>query len=262
MNTAIIVQARMGSTRLPSKVLKLLVDKTVLGHVLERCKTIAGSIVCCATVEGSDNNPIVLEAERYGVSVFCGSEIDVLDRYYQAARALGADIVMRVTSDCPLIDPKLCIEVLQLRARENADYACNNMPPSWPHGLDCEAFTFSWLERAAKEATRPSEREHVTPYIRNHPEARRVNLNGPGGEMVNYRWTLDTGADLRFLQELFSHLPNGREGWSWQAVLSVLEKNPALVNINAGQDRYEGLNKSIAKDIAAGSSSRKHQSRK
>ncbi len=205
---AVIVQARMGSTRLPGKVMMDLAGRSVLARVLERCAAIPGiRALCCATVEGAAGDPVAAEAERCGAAVFRGSEQDVLDRYFQSARWLGAQTVMRVTSDCPLIDPAVCGEVLALLAREGADYACNNSPPSWPHGLDCEVFTFAWLERAAREAERPSEREHVSPFIRNHPEARKANLAGPGEHTAGHRWTLDTGADLRFLRALFARLP-------------------------------------------------------
>ena len=253
MPTAVIVQARMNSSRLPGKVMKELAGETVLAHVLRRCQGIeAADIVCCATVEGSDGDPIAVEAARLGVEVFRGSEQDVLDRYYRAARELQADVIMRVTSDCPLIDPEICAQVVRLRTEKGADYATNNMPPSWPHGLDCEAFTFHWLERAAREAVRPSEREHVTPFIRNHPEARRTNLAGPGGRVADHRWTLDTASDWRFFEALFERLPGGSEGWSYRVPLAIVQRDPALAAINAGQDRFEGLEKSQTKDASEG----------
>ena len=155
--TAVIVQARMSSTRLPGKVMLELAGRSVLSHVLERCQAIPGTdVVCCATVTGRDGDPIAAEAESCGAAVFRGKEMDVLDRYYRAAQSLKASTILRVTSDCPVIDPQICGRVLDLLHREEADYACNNMPPSWPHGLDCEAFSFAWLERAAREAKRPS----------------------------------------------------------------------------------------------------------
>lgn len=251
--TVVIVQARMGSTRLPGKVMLELAGQTVLAHVLERCAAVPGAdLVCCATVEGPDGDPVAAEAERCGAHVFRGSEDDVLDRYHQAAKEQDAAIVLRVTSDCPLIDPAVCGEVLALRAREEADYACNNMPPSWPHGLDCEAFSFTWLERAAKEARKPSEREHVTPFIRNHPASRKANLAGPGGASVHHRWTLDTPADLDFLRALCARMPAGRQGWDYRVPLALVEQDPALAAINAGQDRDAGLKKSLAADAAMG----------
>lgn len=256
MTTVMIVQARMGSTRLPGKVLHPLAGRTVLAHVLERCAAIPGvDVVCCATVAGLDGDPVEQEAKRCGAVVFRGSETDVLDRYYQAARSLHADIVMRVTSDCPLIDPALSGQVLR-RLADGADYACNNLPPSWPVGLDCEAFPFSWLERAAQEAQRPSEREHVTPYLRNHPRVRVANVAGPGGLCVEHRWTLDTATDLAFLEALFARLPGGRAGWDYRVPLGIVEGDPELAAINAGQDRYEGLRRSLQHDVLCGYSPR------
>jgi spore coat polysaccharide biosynthesis protein SpsF (cytidylyltransferase family) len=251
--TVVVVQARMGSTRLPGKVMMDLAGQSVLAHVLERCAAIPGvERVCCATVEGAEGDPVAAEAARRGAEVFRGSEQDVLDRYHGAAGELGSDIVMRVTSDCPLIDPAICGEVLALRARLDADYACNNMPPSWPHGLDCEAFTFAWLARAAKEARKPSEREHVSPFIRNHPDATKANLAGPGGAVLGHRWTLDTQADLDFLRALFERLPPGAASWDYRVPLDLVEQDPALAAINAGQDRDAGLKKSQAADAAMG----------
>jgi len=243
--TVVIVQARMASTRLPGKVLLPLSGRTVLSHVLERCKAIPGiDQVCCAIPDGRDCDPVVHEAEHNGVQVCRGSENDVLDRYYQAALATQADIILRVTSDCPMIDPEVCGDVLRLRRMKSADYACNNMPASWPHGLDCEAITFPWLERAWREAHQVYEREHVTPFIRNHPDAVKIDLPGPGWH--HYRWTLDHPVDLAFLQEIFLHLPPGPEGWCYKAGLDVIERYPEIITINAGLDRYEGLKKSLS----------------
>lgn len=251
--TAVIVQARLGSTRLPGKVLKKLAKKTVLAHVLERCQAIEGAdMVCCATTKLAADDPVAAEAERCGATVFRGSEADVLNRYWRATQAISAEIVMRITSDCPLIDPEICARVLRLRAQTDADYACNNMPPSWPHGLDCEAFTFAWLERAARQAVKPSEREHVTPFIRNHPEARKMNLEGPGGEAVHHRWTLDTETDFQFLEALFARLPAGPQGRDWRGPLAIIEADPALAAMSARQNRYDGLKRSLAADAAKG----------
>lgn len=233
MTVAVVVQTRMGSTRLPGKVLMRVGETTVLDHVLRRCLAIAGvDAVCCAIPASAANDPVAAEASRVGVEVFRGSESDVLDRYFHAARALQADVVMRVTSDCPLLDPAIAAEVLALRAREHADYACNNRPPTWPHGLDCEALTFAWLERAAREATKPYDREHVTPYVREHPESRKVNLPCPVAGVAKHRWTLDTPADLEFLRALFPRLPAGPAGFDWRAPLALVEADPALARVD------------------------------
>ena len=251
--TAIIVQARLGSTRLPGKVLMEMGGQTVLAHVLERCRAVAGvDVVCCAIPEGTADDPVAAAAAACGVEVARGSESDVLDRYYRASIMMGATRIMRVTSDCPLIDPALCAGVLHLLDDPGADYACNNMPSSWPHGLDCEAFSFQWLERAALEARRPSEREHVTPFLRNHPDTRKANLAGPGASVTHLRWTLDTPEDLTLMQALFSRLPVGPQGWSWEVVRDLVEREPALALINAGYDNLAGLKKSLVEDLNQG----------
>jgi len=257
--TVVIVQARMGSSRLPGKVLMPLAGRSVLSQVLERCQSIAGvDAVCCATTLNPEDMAIVSESRRCGVSVFRGSESDVLDRYNRAAKDMSADVILRVTSDCPLIDPEICGAVISLLDETGADYACNNMPPQWPHGLDCEAFSADWLQRAASQAHRPSEREHVTPYIRNHPEAKKVMLSGPGGSLAAHRWTLDTQADYEFLQKLFARLPDDHSAWNWRTTLDIVEADPALAAMNAGQDRHEGLRKSLAADKSAGYASNGH----
>ncbi len=250
-HSAVIIQARMGSTRLPGKVLKELAGQTVLRHVIERCAAIEGiDVVCCAVPLGAADDPVAEEALRCGALVVRGSERDVLDRYYQAALALRAGVVVRVTSDCPLVDPYVAAEVLRLVTVEGADYACNNMPPSWPHGLDCEAFTFAWLERAAREAKLPSEREHVTPYLCSHPAVRKLVFHGAGGPQVHHRWTLDTEADLAFLRALFDRMPVGRASYGNQVPLVIVEADPVLAAINGGQEREAGYKKSLAEDAA------------
>ena len=245
MTVAVIVQARLGSTRLPGKVLKRLGEATVLEHVVTRCRAILGAdVVCCAIPDSPENDPVAAEAARCGAEVFRGSEDDVLARYEGAARRISAEVVMRVTSDCPMIDPTVCGAVLKLLTDGDADYACNNMPPSWPHGLDCEAMRYEWLARAADEATSKAEREHVTPFIRNHPEARKANLEGPGG--VDHRWTLDNARDWDFLEQIWRRLPDGAAAWDYRVALAIVDSDPELAAINAGQDRLEGLKKSLA----------------
>jgi spore coat polysaccharide biosynthesis protein SpsF len=224
----------MTSTRLPAKVLLDLAGRTVLSHVLERCRAIPGAdVVCCAVPEGDLHEPVAAEARRCGAAVVRGSETDVLDRYTVAARTLGADLIMRVTSDCPLVDPAVCGPVLAPAATGKVDYACNNMPRSWPHGLDCEAFPFASLERAAQEAKAPNQREHVTPFLRTHPGLRRGNVANPRGDQGDHRWTLDYPADYAFLTAIFERLAPGPPGWSLEAVLDILARAPELSALNA-----------------------------
>lgn len=253
MRTAVIIQARYGSSRLPGKVLKDLRGRTVLSHVLERCNAITGvDDVVCAVSEDRESDAVAAEAARAGVHVFRGSESDVLQRYRDAALSVQAEAVLRVTSDCPLIDPQLCGRVLNLVTEQGYAAGCNNVEHSWPHGLDCESFQLSWLERAAAEAGRPSDREHVSPWIRRHPDVTLGYVSGPGGEAASWRWTLDTPADFRCLTAIFAELPEGPDGWSWQAVARVLAARPDLAGINAAEDPEDGWRRSMADDAKAG----------
>ena len=231
--TVVIVQARMTSTRLPGKVLLDLAGHTVLEHVLARCIAIPGAdAVCCAIPQGTIHDSLLQVVERTGATLFRGSESDVLDRYYRAAQALSADTVMRVTSDCPLIDPQICAEVLRLVTARDCDYACNNMPSAWPHGLDCEAFTFAALELAARNARQADEREHVTPWLRQNTDMRKANLPGPGGYAADQRWTLDFPEDYEFFVRLFSLLPAWPLIPSTDEVLTILASHPQIAEIN------------------------------
>ncbi len=229
-----IIQARMASTRLPGKVLLELAGRTVLSHVLERCQAIPGiDVVCCATPEGTDCDPVVAEAQRCGVEIFRGSEKDVLDRYYGAAKEQGANFVLRVTSDCPLIDPELCGRVLAEVTSDRADFAVNNVPATWPHGLDCEAFTFALLERAAHESQIYAEREHVSLFMCHASGVRHANVATEEKGIGHHRWTLDTPQDYAFFDALFPRLPEGPEGWGYRVPLALVEADPELAAINA-----------------------------
>lgn len=209
----------------------------VLVHVLRRCQAITGvDQVVCATVDGPDGDPVAALAEQLkNIVVFRGSERDVLARYHGAAHAVAADIVMRITSDCPLIDPEVCAAVLRLREEENADYATNTMPPSWPHGLDCEIFTIAALDEAYTTATDPYDREHVTPWIRRNRAFHRVNLAGPGGDFAQQRWTLDYPEDLAFLRELHARFAPTEPYPSWHDVAEFVAHAPELMLINEGR---------------------------
>lgn len=232
--TAVIIQARMGSSRLPGKVLLDLAGWTVLRHVVTRAQAIRGvDVVCCAIPDLSDSDEVAKEASRCGAKVYRGSEQDVLARYLGAARMVVADTIMRITCDCPLIDPDICGQVLALRERTSSDYACNNMPASFPHGLDCEAFSMSVLERAAAQASQPEQRgEFVTPWIRTHPKLRRANLTDPHSGGAGLRWTLDYPEDYAFFTALFGYLPSTVIPTTAE-VRKVLTDHPELATINA-----------------------------
>lgn len=236
--TMVIVQARMGSSRLPGKVLMDLGGRPVLDRVIERCRQIAGvDVVCIAVPEALNSDPVAALALACGAAVHRGPELDVLERYRGAAEALRADYVMRVTSDCPLIDPEVCRQVLALVQSSGADYACNNMPRGFPHGLDCEAFTRAALERCGASARAPAEREHVTPWLRNDASIRRTALSGPGGEAAQHRWTLDYPEDYEFLQALFHHLPANAAALGYRETMAIIAREPRLTSLHEAAAR-------------------------
>ena len=204
--------------------------------MLRRCRAIPGNdIVVCATVASPESAPIEAVAEEYGALVFRGSETDVLDRYLKAARSVDADVIMRVTSDCPLIDPQLCGAVLAARANIRADYGANFFSHGFPHGLDCDAFTRETLERCAREASDPGDREHVTAWMRRQPALRKARVDGPGGAPAGWRWTIDYEEDLAFLRALFRHLPPAPAMPAWTEIATVLDRHPEIAEINAAR---------------------------
>jgi len=225
----------MGSSRLPGKVLQDIGGSTALHHVLRRCRQIPGAdVVICAVPDEPESAPLQAVADECGASIFRGSEKDVLARYFEAAQSSGAQTVMRVTSDCPLIDPEVCGEVLDLRDRESADYAANNTPRTYPHGLDCEVFTFKALAEAAAKATEPFDREHVTPWLRRAPHLKRANLSSGQPGLAAHRWTLDYPEDLAFFRAVFDALPAGSRARMTE-VLAMLAKRPEIAAINAAR---------------------------
>ena len=225
----------MGSSRLPGKVMLDLASKPVLQHVLERSRRIASAdVVVCAMPDESASDVLAEVARVAGAECYFGAESDVLARYAGAARQVGATVVMRVTSDCPLIDPHICERVLQLRSADDLDYAANNMPPSFPHGLDCEAMTFSALDQADDAAIEPYDREHVTPWIRRI--GKRGNVASERGDFENLRWTLDYPEDLLFFRALFANADETQLE-TMDGVLAVLDTHPWLSNLNAMHHR-------------------------
>ncbi len=233
MNTVAIIQARMGSSRLPGKVLKDLGGETVLGRVVRRLRGSRqiSNIVVATTTEAADK-VIVAECDRLKVLCFRGSEQDVLDRYYQAARANAAEAVVRVTSDCPLIDAKLVDETVAVFRDERADYASNVSPRTYPRGLDTEVFTFDALDRAWREAREPHQREHVTPYLYEHPRIFKLASLSGATDYSRYRWTLDTREDLELLRAIYSRF-DGRDDFSWHEALRLMEREPELAELNS-----------------------------
>jgi len=233
MTTIAIVQARMGSTRLPGKVMIDLGGKSVLQRVTERLQRadLLDQVMVATTTEDPDQ-AIVEECDRLGVAIFRGSEKDVLDRYYQAVLQTGATTVVRITADCPLIDPVVVDQTIRVFVEAKADYANNVTPRTYPRGLDVEVMTAAALERAWREAHLPHEREHVTPYLYEHPGLFQLAFHSGASDYSRYRWTLDTPEDLELLKRLYLRLGN-RDDFFWDEASALMEKDPKLAELNA-----------------------------
>lgn len=232
MTVVAIVQARMGSTRLPGKVLMDLGGQTVLTRVvwrLRRAHSLAAVVVATSTAPGDE--AIMRECERLQVPCSRGSEQDVLDRYYHAARDCNAEAVVRITSDCPLIDPELVDQTVRVFLGHGADYASNVFPRTYPRGLDTEIFTRQALDRAWREATEPHQREHVTPYFYEHPELFKLVSTQGTDDYSAYRWTLDTPEDWQLITAIYSRFNN--DDFTWRDALALMQREPQLAQINS-----------------------------
>jgi spore coat polysaccharide biosynthesis protein SpsF len=249
----ILIQARMGSSRLPGKVMMDIAGQPMLSRVYIRSSRAArvDQTLVATTTEAADD-PIAEYCDFSGITCTRGSQFDVLDRYYQAAKQAKADIVVRITADCPVIDPVLIDAVVKAVTEEQFDFACNRLPPPWgrtyPIGLDTEVVTFRNLERALKEAKEPQEREHVMPFFYEGVKLTSVNRQletgvSPRGFKVallqhttdfgEYRWTVDTAEDLELIRQVFSRF-EGRDDFSWKEILDLVHNEPGLMEINAG----------------------------
>ena len=251
LRCVVIVQARLGSSRLPRKALLEIVDKPMIGHVLDRALAIKGvdGVVLATTADPVDDELAEFARERK-ISCTRGSQADVLDRFRQTAAEHSAAVIMRVAGDCPLLDPHISGLVLaEYLRRGDLDYISNVHPPMYPGGLDTEVFSRHALECAWREAELPSDREHVTPYIWRNP--RIFNLaNFPADtepKQAHLRWTVDEGADLDFVRAVYARLYRGSI-FGMDAVLNLVAVEPDLVRINAGIERNEGYVRSLRAD--------------
>jgi spore coat polysaccharide biosynthesis protein SpsF len=239
MRTVAIIQARMGSTRLPGKVMKKLCGKSVLEHVIRRvqaCRFLDDVVI--ATTSSPADDVIVAEAERCDAKWFRGNEEDVLDRYYRAAKKFQANVVVRVTSDCPLFDPEVLGEMiikfqLENSSHNNLDYLSNTMKRTFPLGLDAEVFKFSTLQKAHSDSKQGYEREHVTPFIYEHPEIFSIYRYEGSEDLSCHRWTLDTEDDFRLINAIYSELYKENELFTTKQIIIFLKNNPELIKINA-----------------------------
>ncbi|MFN8456749.1 MAG: glycosyltransferase family protein [Anaerolineae bacterium] len=242
-----IIQARLGSSRLPGKTLMEINGRPMLGHLVDRVRQIQGiEQVIIATTIRSIDQAIADFGKIEGLPVYIGSEEDVLDRFYQAARRFNASVIVRVTPDCPLLDVEVSRQVLVRFLQGDVDYASNTNPPTFPDGLDTEVFSFAALEQAWHEAKLSSEREHVTSYIWKNPDKFRLaNVVGERN-LSALRWTVDEPQDLAFVRAVYEHL--GPDSFGMAAVLDLLETQPDLGKANFTIERNQGYQKSLRQD--------------
>jgi spore coat polysaccharide biosynthesis protein SpsF len=230
----IVVQARVGSTRLPGKVLKPLIGRPMIEWLLQRLKRLEPFPLFLATSEKIENQPLVVLAHKENVSAFQGSEEDVLDRFFQIVQKTTCDVVVRITGDCPLVDPEMIKSALLLfSSLSQVDYLSNTLKRTYPRGFDIEIIRREALEKAAKEATTPSDREHVTLYITSHPELFRLSNFVTEDDLSRWRLTVDTPEDFDLIERIFSHFSNDPLIFSYMDVKKLLQKHPEWQKINS-----------------------------
>ena len=235
-----IIQARCGSSRFPAKVFALIDGKPLLWHVVNRLKgaeTLSKIII--ATTTNPLDDKIVEWCEKEHVDYFRGSESDVLERYYMASHAFPSDYVVRITADDPFKEPVVIDSVVNKLIDEHLDAVTNNNPPSFPEGLDCEAFTSAALQKAQSEAKDAFEREHVTQYFYRHPELFKLGNVSCDKQLSHLRWTIDKQVDLEMVNAVYAHRAEANKGMMlhMQEILQILEQTPEICQINASVER-------------------------
>ena len=245
MKTLIVCQARTGSTRLPNKVSLDLCGKPLLLRVVERLRAAPGPFdLVVATTEDRSDDPIADLCRANGVDCFRGHPTDLLDRHYRAAAERRADVVVKIPSDCPLIDPAVVARVIEFYLQNDStyDFVSNLHPATYPDGFDVEVMPFSVLETAWREASRPMEREHTTPFIWERPDRFRVgNVSYANGEdlSMTHRFTIDYPDDYAFIRRVYEELFVENPVFGLSAILDLLERKPDIFEIN---QQYAGVN--------------------
>ena len=252
MNITAIIQARTGSTRLKNKVLLKVLDRTMLEYVVERVNAVRfANNVLIATTDNKEDDVINGLANTLGVSIYRGSQDDVLDRFYKAAVTVGAEHIIRITADCPLIDPMVIDAVVNHYIETKADYCSNTLAETFPDGEDVEVFSFNVLSRAWNDTKLLSEREHVTPYIKEHPELFKLENYKSEKNLSAERWTLDEKEDFVLIKGVIEALYPENPKFSMYDVLQFLDKNPHLRQVNKHIGRNEGYERSLEQDKIA-----------
>ena len=248
LNISAIIQARTGSSRLPNKTIEFFEGKTLLGHIIQRvklCKRL-DSIILATTSNYSDDCLSDI-AKKEKILIYRGSEDDVLDRYYRAAKEFGTEIIVRITSDDPFKDPTIVDKAVDFfqKLQPEIDIVTNYLPPTYPEGLDIEVFSFRALETAWQEARKQSEREHVSTYIyKNSSLFQHFNFIHKESDLSHLRWTIDYAADMEFTKRVYAEIYPHKPDFSWKDVLDLVNQFPDLQAMNSHIIRNEGLKKS------------------
>lgn len=232
MKIIAIIQARTGSHRLPGKVLQLIDGKPMLTQVIQRLTPVPElDKVVVATTNNECDNPVVELCQGMNIDVFRGSEQDVLDRFYQCASSFQADVVVRITADCPLLDAEVVSCVIQKFLQQQADYASNCLQRTYPRGLDVEVMTFETLQTTWQQATEIYQREHVTPYIYQNPKQFTLFSVVSNIDYSDYRWTVDEKVDLEMIRNIYQNFRH-QPSFNWQDVIKLLQQQPDIALLN------------------------------
>ena len=244
MKPIAIIQARMGSTRLPGKVLKKLNGISVLeclNNQLNFASSLNDKII--ATTLKAEDEILVNFCKANEIKCFRGSENDVLDRYHECAKKFSVDTIVRITSDCPLIDPKIVDDVIEFYSKNSYDYVNNFFKRTYPYGNDIEIFSFDILNKVWNKATKQFEREHVTPYIYNNPDAFSIGWIENKNNLSNFHWTVDRKEDLIFVQEIFKKI--SKRPIFLEDIINTINEDPSILEINKNTNPNEKYLKSI-----------------
>jgi spore coat polysaccharide biosynthesis protein SpsF (cytidylyltransferase family) len=248
---AALIQARMTSTRLPGKILADVNGRPMLARMFERVKA-AGNIdkIMLVTSTDSSDDPVVELCRREGILCYRGSLDDVLDRYYQAARFIKADVIVRLTGDCPLIDPTVIDLMVDVYHDKHCDYAANSAPPpgTFPDGMDVEVFSFQAIEKAWCEANKPSHREHVTFYLWQNPHLFSLFRYDLNEDLSSIRLTVDYPEDMDIIREIYNRLYERDPLFTMKDILDLLQAAPEIRERNKDIERNKGWASALAKD--------------
>lgn len=244
-----IIQARMGSTRFPNKMLRKIKGKTLLELYINRVKPsrLIDKIVIATTTK-SEDDAIEETANKLGLDCFRGSENDLLDRYYQCAIEYRADVVVRLTPDDPFVDYQIIDRAIQIFKDNHADFVTNHFEPTYPEGLDVEVYSIYALKKSWKEAKLLSEREHVFPYIQNNQDQFKIINFKQEKDYSHLRWTIDYECDYEMTKLIYDYLYEEKPIFLQQDILQLLEKYPELAEMNSHIHRKEGVNRTKAND--------------